>query len=47
MTSVRVMCHAGHPKPVLSDNLEGWSGEGGGAGSQDGGDTCIPMAGSC
>ena len=32
MTSVSVMCDAGHPKPMLADNLEGWGGEGGGAG---------------
>ena len=31
------MSEAGHPKPVLWDNLEGWSGEGGGRGVQDGG----------
>ena len=24
-----MICEAGHPKPVLCDNLEGWSGEGG------------------
>ena len=30
------MYEAGHPKPVLRDNLEGWGGEGGG-----GGDTWI------
>ena len=33
----------GHCKPVLCDNLEGQSGEGGGRGFQDGGDTSIPM----
>jgi len=31
MTSVSVMCDAGHAKPVLADNLEGWGGEGCGA----------------
>ena len=40
------MYEAGHPKPVLYDNLEGYGGEGGGRGAQDGGDTCIPMADS-
>ena len=34
----------GDPKPVLSENLEGWDGEGGRSGVQVGGDTCIPMA---
>ena len=37
MTSASSMSEAGHPKPVLWDNLEGWSGEGGGRGVQDGG----------
>ena len=40
------MCNAGHPKPVLCDNLEGWGGERGGRGLRDRGDTCIPMADS-
>ena len=31
------MCDAGNPRPVLCDNLEGWGGEGGGGGLQDGG----------
>ena len=30
------MHEAGHSKPVLWDNPEGWGGEGGGRGSQDG-----------
>ena len=49
MTSARSMHEAGHPKPVLWDNLEGWGGEGGGGGVEDGGgtDTCVPMANSC
>ena len=38
---------AGHPKPGLWDNLEGWDGEGGGKEIQEGGDVCIPMADSC
>ena len=38
----------GNPKWVLCDNLEGWGGDGGGAGgSPEGGDTCMPMANSC
>ena len=40
------MHEAGHSKPVLSDNLEGWGGEGGGRRVQDGG-THAPMADSC
>ena len=30
MTSASSMHEAGHPKPVLWDNPEGWGGEGGG-----------------
>ena len=37
MTCPSLMHEAGHPKPVLWDNLEGWHGEGGGSGFQDGG----------
>ena len=33
--------------PVLCDNLEGWGGEGGGWGVQEGRDPCVPMADSC
>ena len=40
------MPEVGHSKPVLWDNPEGWGGEGGGRGVQDG-DTCAPVAGSC
>ena len=40
------MHEAGHSKPVLWDNPEGWSGEEGGRGVQDGGDTCTLMADS-
>ena len=48
MTSVSVMCDAGHPKPVLADNLEGWGGEGCGAGESGWrGHIYIPMASSC
>ena len=38
---------AENTKPVLCDNLEGWSGEESGKGVQDVGDTCIPAADSC
>ena len=37
----------GELKQVLSINLEGWDGEGDGRDVQEGGDKCIPMAGSC
>ena len=37
MASASLMHETGHPKPVLSDNLEEWGGEGGGRGVQDGG----------
>ena len=37
MTSESLMHDAGNPKPVLWDNLEGWGGEGGAKGIQDGG----------
>jgi len=40
------MHEAGHSKPVLWDNPEGWSGEGGGRGS-GWGDICTPMVDSC
>ena len=32
---------------MLSDNLEGWEGVGGGREVQEGGDICIPMADPC
>ena len=41
MTSASLMHEAGHSKPVLWDNPEGWGGEGGGRGLQDGG-THVP-----
>ena len=41
------MYDAGIPKPVLCENLEGWSGEGGRRGVQKGGDSCMLMANSC
>ena len=41
------MQEAGHSKPVLWDNPEGWDGEGGRRGLQDEGGTCIPAADSC
>ena len=37
MTSANLMHEAGHPKLVFWDNPEGWDGEGGGSGVQDGG----------
>ena len=37
MASASLMHEAGHPKPVLWDNPEGWDGEGGGREIQDGG----------
>ena len=43
MTSASSMHEAGQPKPVLWDNPEGWGGEGGGRGLQEGEDKCIPM----
>ena len=45
MTSASLMHEAGHSKPILGDNPEGWDGEGEGV-VQDGGDTCAPMADS-
>jgi len=47
MISASLMHEAGHSKPVLWDNPEGWGGEGGGKGVQDGGNTVIPLADSC
>ena len=40
------MSEAGHPKPELCDNLEGWGREGSRGQVQDGSDICIPMANS-
>ena len=37
MTSTSLMHEAGHSELVLWDNPEGWGGEGGGGGVQDGG----------
>ena len=37
MTSARFMHEAEDPKSVLWDHPEGWGGEGGGRGVQDGG----------
>ena len=37
MTSANLTPEAGHSKLVLWDNPEGWGGEGGGRGFQDGG----------
>ena len=41
------MYNAGHTKPGFFDNLEGWGGEGGETGIQEGEDTCMPMDDSC
>ena len=46
ITSVSLIFEAGHPEPVLCNNLEGWGGEGGGRGFKMG-DTCAPMTDSC
>ena len=46
MTSESSVHEAGHPKPILWDNPEGWGGEGGWGGLRMGGATCIPVAGS-
>ena len=40
MTSASSMHEAGHSKPVLWDNPEGWDGEGVGRAFQDGGHMC-------
>ena len=40
MASASLMHEAGHSKLVLWDNPEGWGGEGGGRGVQDGGHMC-------
>ena len=47
VTSVSSMHETGHSKLVLWDNLEEWSGEGGGRGAQDGQNTRIPVANFC
>ena len=44
MTSASLMHEVGHSKLVLWDNPEGLSGEGGGRGVEDRGDTCISVA---
>ena len=46
ISRVTLVHEAGHPKPVLWDNPEGWGGEGGESGAQDEGDTCIAVADS-
>ena len=40
MTSASLMPEAGHSKLMLWDNTEGWGGEGGGKGVQEGGHMC-------
>ena len=46
MTSTSSMHEAGHSKPVLWDNPEGWGAEKGGRGS-NWGNTYTPMTDSC
>ena len=46
MASASMMCEPEHLKPVLWDDIEGWGGEGGARGVQDG-YTDAPTAGSC
>ena len=42
MTSPSLMHEAGHSKPVLWDNPQGWDEEGDGASGSGWGDTCVP-----
>ena len=42
-----ICCMTQELKPELSNNLEGWDGEGGGRDVQVGGDMGKPMAVSC
>ena len=44
--SENLLYDAGNPKLVFCDHLEGWDGEGGGRGVQEGADVCIPMTDS-
>ena len=44
MTSASSLHEEGHSKLVLWDDPEGWGGEEGGRGGQDGGDTYVPEA---
>ena len=46
MTSANTMHEAGHSKSVLWDNPEGWDGEGGRRGAQNG-ETRAPAGDSC
>ena len=46
MTSPSLMHETGHSKLMCWDNAEGWDGDRGERGVQDG-DTCTPMAHSC
>ena len=46
IASPSMMHETGHSKPVHWDNPEGWDGEGGGRGVQDG-DSCTLLADSC
>ena len=42
MISASSMHEAGHSKPVLWDNPQGWDEEGDGASGSGWGDTCVP-----
>ena len=47
MTSASLIHEVGHSNPVLWDNPEGWGGEEGGRGVQDGETHVAPMTDSC
>ena len=42
-----LLSDTGNPHLALCDNLDGWDGEGGGRGVQEGVDMCIPVIDSC
>ena len=42
IASGSLMYDSRNPKPLLHNSLEGWEGEGGGKGVQEGGDICTP-----
>ena len=47
MANTSSVQEAGHPKLVLWDNPEGWGVREVAGGTQDGGDTRVPVADSC
>ena len=47
MTGASLVHEAGHSKPVLWDNPEGWGEQEGGRRAHDEGDTSAPVADSC